>query len=120
MTTAMSENAGSGDLRNDRQKRPVLWRLRLLLSASRCLESLHELPRVFGDRTRFLSDAACVCAEVFALTLQGHDRRRLFNAPVAVLSHATAHAIVVPPTTVEVAECAQDRDGQIAAPGRVE
>src|SRR5262245_4360735 len=95
-TQAMSENGGSGDLLNDRQKRPVLWRLRLLLSASRCLESLHELLRVFGNRARFLSDAACVCAEVFALTLQGHHRRRLFSAPVAVLSHATAHAIVVP------------------------
>ena len=87
-TQAMSENGGSGDLLNGRQKGPVLWHLRLLLSASRCLESLHELLRVFGDRARVLSDAACVCTEVFALTLQGHDRRRLFNAPVAVLSHA--------------------------------
>jgi len=78
-TQAMSENGGSGDLRNDRQKRPVLWRLRLLLSASRCLESLHELLRVLrpGERFHFLEHGLCpeLATSRWQHRLNGFQRR---------------------------------------------
>jgi len=68
----------------------------------RGVESSHEVLGVFEDVARMLADAACVCAEVFTVTLQGLDVCALSSARVAVLSHVTAQVIVAPSAAVEV------------------